>query len=218
MQEEDEDNDVLVVKRRNVFDVDGGEEPLAEMPAAAAAEAAGKKKKKKLKIKLDAVSGNKVVFDEEGEAQVCFPLSPHSSNCKRCPKADVSLACEQDPFTLLAKQHDFAGAQQGGSGGGGGEGPSHHGLDTGEHETAQLRFERAREELRRRDMQDKAFEKEKRRKKRMEQKARLRAAKARGFEWGRWSGAESTCLTCRSGTDVGGRGGGGGCRAGWCLG
>jgi superfamily II DNA/RNA helicase len=79
--EEDGEDDFLRVKQRHVFEVDSDaadddapeeagnqQEPTAaEAVAAAAAAAAKPKKRKKQRIKLGAVSGQRVVFDDEGE-------------------------------------------------------------------------------------------------------------------------------------------------------
>lgn len=83
--EEDED-DFMVVKRKDVFDT--AAEEAEQAAAAAVTEKAGgtvtdaptaddgkkKKKKKKLKIDPDKVTANKIVFDDEGEAQDRFAL------------------------------------------------------------------------------------------------------------------------------------------------
>jgi ATP-dependent RNA helicase DDX10/DBP4 len=71
----DGDDDFLTIKQRDVFDVASDDEqpeqqerPLPpEALAAAAAAAAKPKKRKKQRIKLGAVSGQRTVFDDEGQ-------------------------------------------------------------------------------------------------------------------------------------------------------
>ncbi|GIL77456.1 hypothetical protein Vretifemale_6898 [Volvox reticuliferus] len=65
--EDDGDDDFLVVKKRDVFS-----EPVEDDPQSAEGDDIGangkKKKKKKQKIRVGQVSGNRMVFDEEGNA------------------------------------------------------------------------------------------------------------------------------------------------------
>jgi hypothetical protein len=67
----DGDDDFLTIKQRDVFDVVSDEEQLQQQlppeALAAAAAAAKPKKRKKQRIKLGAVSGQRTVFDDEGQ-------------------------------------------------------------------------------------------------------------------------------------------------------
>jgi ATP-dependent RNA helicase DDX10/DBP4 len=164
--EEEGDDDFLTVKQRNIFDVAGAasdedvdapEEATnqldpaaaATVAAVAAAAAAKPKKRKKQRIKLGAVSGQRVVFDDEGE--------------------------QVDPLELLASQGLGGAAAAAGAAAGGGEDAD--GLHV-VAEAAGERFARAAELMVARDRSDKAALAALRRQTKLEKKLRRKAAAA----------------------------------------
>ena len=164
-EDEEGDDDFLTVKQRNIFDVAGAasdkdadapEEATnqldpaaaATVAAVAAAAAAKPKKRKKQRIKLGAVSGQRVVFDDEGE--------------------------QVDPLELLASQGLGGAAAAGAAAGGGEDADGLHVVA----EAAGERFARAAELMVARDRSDKAALAALRRQTKLEKKHRQKAAAA----------------------------------------
>ncbi|KAL4857390.1 putative ATP-dependent RNA helicase DDX10 [Chlorella vulgaris] len=165
-------DDLMVVKRPNIFASDGEEEEEerkaqtpAELDAAAAAagEAGGSKRKKKLRIKAHAVSVSRVVFDEDGKVV--------------------------DPLALLAQDDEqFDNGTAAGGGFLAAAGGSAGGLNTGIHASVEERAAAARAVMLARDRQDREelreLRKQQRQDKRGKRLAREQEEAAEGMEVG----------------------------------
>ncbi|KAL4422731.1 hypothetical protein ABPG75_008928 [Micractinium tetrahymenae] len=147
----DGDDDFLVVKKRHSAEGEAeGEDGAAAAADAAAAEGGKKKKKKKMKIKPHVGTGNRTVFDEEGQAV--------------------------DPLELLAREDSqFAGEEEEAAAGA----AAAAGLDTGIHGSVAERAAAARAVMRQRDRQDKEQLRELRKAQRQERRAK-RLAREQG--------------------------------------
>jgi ATP-dependent RNA helicase DDX10/DBP4 len=194
---DDDDGDFLTVKQHNVFDVeappaaaaataaaDGDDDEgvpeeacnqrdpaLAAAEAVAAAAAARPKKRKKQKIKLGAVSGQRVVFDDEGE--------------------------QVDPLELLASQ-GLGGGQSGAAAASDDADAADEDAD-GLHVVAAAageRFERAAQLMAARDQSDKAALAALRRQAKLDKKLRRKAAaqQVSGMLPGRGGASGCVCL------------------------
>ncbi|KAG2440238.1 hypothetical protein HXX76_004350 [Chlamydomonas incerta] len=151
--DDDDDDDFLVVKKRNVFAEPEEAERLMEEAAAVAAgdddeDGKKKKKKKKQKIKVGTASGNRMVFDEEGNA-----LDPLAQLAKEGlglgEQGEAAAAAE----ALAAREGVYVRASR-----------------------PEERFRVAADLMRRRDKEDRARLKQLKKEIKLEKKARARAA------------------------------------------
>ncbi|GFR52266.1 hypothetical protein Agub_g14801, partial [Astrephomene gubernaculifera] len=169
-EEEDGDDDFLVVKKRDVFADRPGEEGLLDALDEDLEDAGNgkKKKKKKQKIRVGLVSGNRMVFDEEGNT--LDPLAQLAAEQLGRPSTAAGAATSvssEDPDAADGIIAAAAAAQAGAAGGEGVYVVS---------ERPEERFRLAADLMRRRDREDRARLKQLRKELKLERKARQRAA------------------------------------------
>ncbi|KAG2489867.1 hypothetical protein HYH03_011669 [Edaphochlamys debaryana] len=180
----DDDDDFLVVKKRDVF-AEGLPEEVVE--AEEAADGGKKKKKKKQKIKVGMASGQRVMFDEQGNA--LDPLAQLAAEGFGEPGSEEASDGEGAAAWAAAQ----AGAGAAGVGAGSRPGDGLYVVSARPED----RFKKAAELMRQRDREDRRQLKELKREMKLERKDRLRAAAA--AEAGEEGGGRVVTLGSRGG-------------------